>query len=82
MISYPNLNSNAHFSNIHELVFYPNLNWNAYFSNIQEIYEYYISNTEYIGENEEYYDYNINTNFSINKDIILYILENGHDPQE
>ena len=63
----------AHFSDINELVFYPNLDWSEYFSNIQEIYEYFISNTEYDGENQEYYDYNINTNFSINKVIILYI---------
>jgi len=33
-------------------------------------YEYFISNTEYDGENQDYYDNNINTNFSINKDII------------
>jgi len=37
---------------------------------IMNKYEYFISNTEYDGENQDYYDNNINTNFSINKDII------------
>lgn len=50
---------------------YSNLDWSEYFDNIVDIYNYFLqTNNFYDGENEEYYNDNINTNFSINKDII------------